>query len=333
MKQKFLIQQVQYKLVIITLFVVTCMKSGLAEAEQVLFEKSILNKGYRYDHQWLNIDKEPQSLSFVLSQKDVNDNYRHFKALRPSLLKMYSLRKLKQQIGKLDPRKGKVKILPSYQDINFEIQGRDQEWVNHTSKELTDVYHKSLKEYLYQEYYVEFSGFTGRSSNPVITYKPDHKRFVEESGPSLVPIITAIKEKLPRASARNVAKFILPWLQNIPYNTMESRTESNGAGFLPPIKVLDRNQGDCDSKVTLMASLLKQMFPRLRIAIIYIPEHALIGMNVSHLQEDYVLDIDGLDYTLAEPVGPGMIKFADISDRSKRYIESGNYRVELLFNR
>ena len=302
-------------------------------AEQVLFEKSAVNGGYRYDHQWLDIDKQSQSLSFVLSKKNVNDNYRHFKALRPSLLKMYSMRKLKQQIGKLDPRKGKVRILPSYQDINFEIIGREQEWVNETSRELNEVYHKALKEYLYQEYYVEFSGFGRQSKNRVLSYKPDHKRFVEESGPSLEPISIAIKNKLPRASARNVAKFILPWLQNIPYNTMESRKESNGAGFLPPIKVLDRNQGDCDSKVTLMAAILKHMFPRLRIAIIYIPEHALIGMNVSHLQEDYVLDIDGLDYTLAEPVGPGMIKFAEISDRSKRYIESGNYRVELFFNR
>lgn len=75
---------------------------------------------------------------------------------------------------------------------------------------------------------------------------------------------------------------------------------------------------------------MKAMFPRLRIALVFIPGHALIGMNVSHLADDEKLEIDGLDYTLSEPVGPGLLPFATISDRSKRYVSSGNYLVELL---
>ena len=308
-----------------------CINS--TQAEQLLFEKTKLTNSYQYHFAWLDLNKTKQALSFRLPQKNVNNDYRHFKALRPSLLKMHSLRKLKQAIGKIDPRQGQVRLLPSYQTIEFEIKGQDSEWVNRTSQELNRLYLESLKEYLYREYYVEFSGFHRRVGGGVVSYKPDHRRFIEESGASLQPVIDAINELMPRASARNVAKFILPWIQNMPYNEMESRTESNGAGFLPPIKVVDLNRGDCDSKVSLMAALLKHMYPRLRIAIIYIPNHALIGFNVSHLQEDYTLDIDGLDYTLAEPVGPDMIKFADISQRSKQYIESGNYQVELLFNR
>ncbi|MDU0114178.1 hypothetical protein RT723_14480 [Psychrosphaera aquimarina] len=79
-----------------------------------------------------------------------------------------------------------------------------------------------------------------------------------------------------------------------------------------------------------MASILKAMYPRLRVAIIYVPEHALIGLNVSHLSTDYKLQIDGLDYTLAEPTGPRMIKFSEISERSKKFIESGMYQTEIF---
>ena len=161
-------------------------------------------------------------------------------------------------------------------------------------------------------------------------YKPDHLRFAKESAEPLKPVLDEIRKKMPRANARGVAVFLLSWLQTIPYDTMESRAESNGAGFVPPLRLIANNKGDCDSKVTLMASIMKAMFPRLKIALIYIPGHALIGMNVSHLTEDEKLEIDGLDYTLAEPVGPGLLPFAQISEQSKRYISSGYYQVELL---
>lgn len=283
---------------------------------------------YQFDYEWIDDKRNTQDFSFTLNAKNVNGDYRHFKALRPSLLHMFQVRKLKQAASQLDPKKGHVSILPRVNRVEFEIRSTDQSWINEQSKELTTLYESSLLEYLHQEYYTEFSGFHQVSNTKI--YKPDHIRFARESKDSLMPIIKAIRAKLPRANARGVAVFLLSWLQNIPYDAMESRAQSNGAGFVPPIRLISNNRGDCDSKVTLMASIMKAMFPRLRIAIIYIPGHALIGMNVSHLEEDEKLEIDGLDYTLAEPVGPALLPFAQISEQSMKYIASGNYQIELL---
>lgn len=297
-------------------------------AKQVDFEKHAQGATTKFQYIWQDHDNKQHEFAFDLKTENVNGDYRHFKALRPSLLHMYSVKKLKQAASKLDPKKGVVKIHSRVNRVEYEIRSREQSWINEQSDKLSKLYESSLLEYLHQEYYTEFPGF--HRANKSKTYKPDHLRFAKESSDSLAPIITAIREKMPRANARRVATFLLSWLQTIPYSTIESRAESNGSGFLPPIRLLANNKGDCDSKVTLMASIMKAMFPRLRIALVYIPGHALIGMNVSHLADDEKLEVNGLDYTLSEPVGPGLLPFATISDNSKRYIDSGNYLVELL---
>lgn len=299
-----------------------------AAAEQLSFKKKLVKDKYLFSYKWKNEKDVQQDLSFVLNAKNVNGDYRHFKALRPSLLHMFQVRKLKQAASQVDPKKGSVTILPRVNRVEFQIRGTDAKWMEQQSLSLEQVYEASLLDYLHQEYYTEFTGFGHVTGTKI--YKPDHIRFAKESVDSLKPIIDAIRAKLPRANARGVAVFLLSWLQSIPYDTMESRAVSNGAGFVPPIRLLSSNKGDCDSKVTLMASIMKAMFPRLRIAIVYVPGHALIGMNVSHLEEDEKLEIDGLDYTLAEPVGPALLPFAQVSEQSLKFIASGNYQIELL---
>lgn len=297
-------------------------------AKQLMFNKEVINDDYKFDYKWVNGSGVEHAFSFALDADTVNNHFRHFKALRPSLLYMHSLRKLQQAAAELDPRKGVVNIYSIANKVEYDIRSSEPNWAIQQSAKLESLYESALAEYLYQEYYTEFTGFyyqpDGRS------YKPDHIRFAKESSQALQPLLDEIRKKMPRATARNIAVFLLSWLQTIPYEAMEPRAQYNGANFAPPLKLLRHNKGDCDSKVTLMATIMKAMFPRLKIALIYLPEHTLIGMNVSHLEEDEKLKLDGLDYTLADPVGPKLLPFAEISEQSKRYISSGNYQVELL---
>lgn len=305
--------------------------SSCVMAEQTLFERQKQGDVYRYQFAWLDNKQQAQSLEFDIPTQIVNNAHRHFKALRPSLLQIYSERKLRQTIAKSDRKKGKIQLVKRHNSIEFKISSSDEDWLNKQTRMLNQVYEESLTSYLKDEYYIEFSGFSSISGDST-SYKPDHVRFAQEDGKLIEPIVAALKKKFPTGSARKIAQYILPWLQSIPYNTMESRADSNGAGFLPPIKVINQNQGDCDSKVTLMASILKKMYPRLRIALVFIPQHALIGLNTSHVKEDEILQVDGFDFVLSEPVGPAQTKFAEISDSSKRYIDSGYYQVEIIGN-
>jgi hypothetical protein len=324
----YMLAIIKYKTLTLTSLLLLTLLSTQAFSQQLLFNKTRVGSSTKFDYKWEDAKSNLHEFNFQLTTKNISSDFRHFKALTPSRLQNYSIKKLKQAVAKLDPRKGSVKIKPTYNGVGFEFKSTSNQWMNEQSTKLKNVYDASLDEYLYDEYYIEFQPIGYKSNTSNKTYKPDHVRFATESSPSLSSIIDKLKEKFPNASPRVVAEFLLSWIQTIPYNTLESRTQSNGAGFSPPLKVIAENKGDCDSKVTLMASILKAMFPRLKLAIIYVPEHALIGLNVSYLSSDYKVKIDELDYTLAEPTGPRLIKFADISERSKRFIESGMYQIE-----
>ena len=309
------------------LLLLLILSSNLA-AEQLSFKKVRTGDQTKFSYKWKDVNSDILEFDFKLATKNVNSDFRHFKALTPSRLQMYSVKKLKQAIAKLDPRKGSVKIQPRYQNVDFEFRSTDRDWMKQQSAALHQVYNSSLKEFLHKEYYIEFQPIGYKADKSHLTYKPDHVRFAKESQQSFRPLIKSLSQKLPGATARTTSIFLLSFFQSIPYSTLESRVESNGAGFSPPIKVLANNRGDCDSKVTLMASIIKAMYPKLQIIIVYIPDHALIGLHVSHLNTDYRLDVEGLHYTLAEPTGPGLIEFAEISERSRRFIDSGIYQVE-----
>lgn len=297
-------------------------------AEQLDFRKFESGTDIEYHYEWKDINDDVQTLSFKLDKKEVGNNYRHFKALRPSLLHMYSLRELKKAVAKLDRRQGSVELLPRVEQIEFSLKSKNKDWLKQTSQTLEKVYAESLSSYLKKEHYIEFDDFSPLSKS--ITFKPDHVRFILENTTAAQPIVDALKAKLPNATPRQMATFMLSWIQTIPYDEIEDRSTSNGAGFVPPIHLLNQNKGDCDSKVTLMAHLMKMIYPNLRMAIVFLPKHALLGMNISYLQDDETIDIDGYSYALIEPVGPALIEFASAAESSMRHIKSGMYKTELI---
>ncbi|MDO6719329.1 hypothetical protein Q4575_07960 [Psychrosphaera sp. 1_MG-2023] len=299
-------------------------------AEQLDFRKTESKSHYNYRYEWLDVNGEKQQLSFSIARTVSNNKFRHFKALSPTRMTKYVKRSLLMAINTLNPRHGKVDLIPQANGVSYSVSGPEQQWVDDTIQMLNERSNESISEFLEKEYYIRFSPFGYTDDKNSISYKPDHKRFISESGDSLKPIIDQLHKKFPNARPKVVATFLLSWVQSIPYDTIESRAINNGAGFLPPLRLIDSNRGDCDSKVTLMASILGQMFSNLRMAIVYVPQHALIGINTPHVKDDYKIDVDGLDYILSEPVGPAIIKWAEISDTSKRYIESDNYKIEIL---
>lgn len=69
-------------------------------------------------------------------------------------------------------------------------------------------------------------------------------------------------EKLPINSGTcTYVNLVLSWVQSIPYNKLEERLNSNGAGYLPPLSVVVNNQGDCDSKAVLMTNPVRPLLP------------------------------------------------------------------------
>ncbi|MDU0114179.1 hypothetical protein RT723_14485 [Psychrosphaera aquimarina] len=166
-------------------------------SEQLYFNKTQVGDKTKFEYKWQNSNVRPYYLDFELNTKAINSDFRHFKSLTPSRLQMYSVKKLKQAASQLDPRKGSVKIKPSYQGVEFEFKSTSREWMEQQSVTLKNVYDSSLKDYLHQEYYIEFQPIGYRGNSSTLSYKPDHVRFAKESADSLAPMIKKLKKYFP----------------------------------------------------------------------------------------------------------------------------------------
>jgi len=68
--------------------------------------------------------------------------------------------------------------------------------------------------------------------------------------------------------------------------------------------------------------------PRIGMVIVYIDQHALLGINSSPRGDDLSIMVDGTPYLLAEPTGPALYNLGEVADFSKRAVLAGLYSTD-----
>ncbi len=324
MKKRLPIQShlfIALKMIMLTAFlVVACFK---ANAEQVKFSKTLTNGIYHFQYQWNDQFDQLQEIGFTFSRADIFDRFRSFGVYQPKLANEYVGNSLRKHYRK-NPMPG-VNIAFSKENGNYQvnIKSLKQNLIDNAAADITKQELIFNKKYLELKYYNEFT-----TPGQISAIKPDHARIANESVQDFKSIKPIIMEKASIKNIRKVTNYVLGFVQSIPYSTLESRITSSGAGFVPPLKLLWENKGDCDSKVTLTASLLRALMPRIRMALVYIDNHAMIGIEAEPKSEDIVIKHKGISYILAEPTGPAMFALGTIAPESEQAITTGHYSLE-----
>lgn len=149
-------------------------------------------------------------------------------------------------------------------------------------------------------------------------YRPDYRMIAQTSARDLKPLADAWAAQFQSPTDPGAIDALLGFFQSIPYDTLQSRLTSNGAGFAFPVALLARNRGDCDTKSVAFAATLHAAAPTLGIAMVLIPGHALIGLRVPPRRADRTITLAGATYVLAEPVGPRLTRLGEIAESSRR---------------
>ena len=180
---------------------------------------------------------------------------------------------------------------------------------------------------LKERYLIESRDAMGRPG-----LKPDHVRIIEESGSELGSVAEALLTAAggEQTEPRTLLAWLLTFVQDIPYNALQSEDGSRGTGYLLPRQVLMQNRGDCDSKVALLATLFQYLHPEIAQRLIFVPNHALLAVALPAQPGDEQLTIEGQGYLLLEPTGPAELPLGQIADSSRLPIRSGNYVSEAL---
>lgn len=263
------------------------------------------------------LDGQQQTLQFDISKEVLSGHFRNFRRFEPRLIEAQLWRDFKEHTSAypaVQLRQG-----PPGQRLQFTLQGKDNQLVTRLRQELQQLSVTRLQYYLEQEFYYQQK----LPSGPQVII-PDHLRIMQQSLSDIAPVATAIKQQLPNASTRDYIAFISSWLQQIPYSSLEDR--SNGAGFSPPLKLLRENRGDCDSKAVVLAALIRLLSPDTKIVILYLPKHAMLGIEVPQeqlQQADETVTLQGTRYLLADATGPANLKPGEIAPHYRIYTRNG----------
>lgn len=263
-----------------------------------------------------------ERLQFSLSNLTVAEHFRQFRRYQPTYIQQYIWRDLQQHAASYPGIK--LQRLNALSALRYQIKGQDPELIKQLSNELTALATEREAHYLAQMYYTQFRFAYGQPS--II---PDHVRIVLDSLTDLAPVASAIKQQQPDLTPRQMLAYISNWLQQIPYQDLTDRQHSSGSSFNVPLKLLAENRGDCDSKAVLLAALIKIMFPKIKLAFIYPPNHALLAVAIKPKDEDETALIAGQLYVLVDATGPAQLQVGKISSEYKTYIQNGpsDYRV------
>ncbi|KMT66174.1 hypothetical protein XM47_05250 [Catenovulum maritimum] len=296
-----------------------------SNAKQLQFEMT-KQKGYsQFFYNWLDHQEKQQTLNFNVEHEYLFELFRTMKTYRPKVAKRNVYIALKRTAAKLKTRQTKIIVNKNTANVSFQVLSDNNEERQTAINELLKQQALAQEKYLTDNYYNHYTDSTG-----VLFVKPDHVRIASESTPIVQSLIKNAQKNFGSLATRDVVNYFLGWIQTIPYSTLENRLTSQGSGFVPPNKLILENQGDCDSKSTLFASVMRALYPHMGIIIIYLPEHALVGLQIPYTQADKYLEIEGNFYVLMEPTGPAVLQAASIAAENERFIEDKNYKVEYV---
>lgn len=297
---------------------------GSAQGEQLAFSKQNTERQFTFNYVWQDQSGQKRDLTLTLPKSEIN-RHQH-KRFMPALAQRYVYVELHKAARKIDPRDAHVSIKSLGQDTQVKITSRSSKMLHKWQQQMQKSKEHAFERYLQENYYAHFQTYLGQQA-----IKPDHLRYIEENRAALLPLAQAMYEKVPVDSdVRAYLNLLLSWSQSIPYNTLENRLESNGAGYAPPLTVIATNRGDCDSKSVLIATLLRALLPDVDLIMLYLPNHALLGINLPLRGNELAYNIGGKDYQLMEPTGPALMALGDIAASSQRAINNGMYTYEKI---
>lgn len=304
-------------------FILVVVWSVTAQAEQLHFSKIKQTDGYQFNYQWRDHQNSPQSISFLLSKEVLFDRFRNFRAYKAEFAEKAIFQAIKKE-WKKSPIEGiQIKFPQSKSEKNIKISGHNQDNVNKAYQKLAQLEQQCTNNYLAENFYQKFT-----THDQITAIKPNHVKIANASVVDLRIIKPLILEKVSIKNIRKVTDYVLSFVQSIPYSTLESRVTSSGAGFNTPLKVIWENQGDCDSKVTLTAAMLRGLMPRIAMILVFVDQHAFIGIAIPPEVGEITIVENDVTYVLAEPTGPALISLGHLSASSEQAIYNGHYITE-----
>jgi hypothetical protein len=312
-------------LLMIALLGICLLLPSLALAKQITFKHVATPKQHSFAYAWRMQDAS-FTLNFTLSAK----TFTAMPNTRPAFSNDVMQREIEVALLKyaktLDPRRGRVEIKRRGKVIEYGVSSPSESTNQDIMQMLKSISAEAKQQYLSDHFYTYYSSPLGVSA-----VKHDHAKYAKMSADSLTPVVAAIKGmQINVNDPREFIQIALNWMQSIPYDTLENRVTSNGAGYVSPKDLLVQNQGDCDSKATFLAALIRAYSSSVQQKMVLLPQHALLAIAIRPDANEKTVSQDGIEYVLLEAAGPGYFDIGKVADSTWMDIINRQYSLDRM---
>lgn len=261
-----------------------------------------------------------QSLQFSLSADDITRGSAEFQPWNDQIARNNAILAVQQTARRMEQPNLKATVIPVADGMDIRVSGYglsgNSPQVQQLEQTLHTTYTTTIQTFASRNLYRATQ--TGPHNTSI---QPDHPAIAIRYTAAMGPVARAIAEQVPGAteSPRAFINAALNWLQTIPYDTLLDRATSNGAGFQTPYGLIQGNRGDCDTKATALAAIMRAAYPSLPLVMIYVPDHAFLGIGLPKTDADYALNTQYGIYVLADATGPALspLGYIDPATQSK----------------
>lgn len=280
-----------------------------------------------FGYQWQDSAGKTRTLNVSLAAADIQLGETEFSAWDSAAANRDANSQVAQRAAQLSTPQLQYTVRPLGNGYSLASTGTrqalaraDAETVRQT---LHQTYMQSVRQYASRHYY------KAEEQGAELVIQPDHVRLATRYAPAMAPVGRALRAQVAGQGAdlRTYTNAALNWLQSIPYDTLLNRSSSNGAGYQTPYGMMVENRGDCDTKTTALAAILRSQYPTLPLAIVYIPKHAFLAIGTAQGPRDFALQTAGGTYVLADPTGPALAQLGDIDPQTQAELRAQNTTV------
>jgi hypothetical protein len=295
-----------------------------AWGQQTGFRSQDVGNARLFDYAWSAPDGTHQ-MRFALNLDDIRQAEAEFQPFDNTAAQTVAFKAVQTEArglpAKLNLGNASIDVSRNMGGYDVRAKGVDAPGMEKIATDLRTARNQAMDDYVTSKFYSKIDD---------IHIMPDHKRIAKRYVGAMAPLATALQNSFTARSndPRDLINYTMHFWQSIPYDELENRYTSNGAGFETPYGILAGNKGDCDSKSVALAATLRAMYPSLRLTMVYVPDHAFVGIGLPQGPHDYALKLGDGVYVLADPTGPSFMNLGQVADHALHALNSGQFSYQ-----
>jgi hypothetical protein len=284
---------------------------GSAEAQQIDFKRTSRSGDEQLSYRWRDAGRHEYSTAFTLTKAEIAQSEASFRDFSLDAMWRSLEADLRDETEKFGEG-ARILLSRTRGGLTWRIEAPDQPTADALMAETKARLARSENDYLAlhlrrrvdgRRIIVDFAAATAALQEPMA---------------ALARALGATPHVADSDRAR--IALALAFFQEVPYAVLEDK-ERRGGDFLPAPALLAQNRGDCDSKAVALAAVLRTYVPGRKLAVITMPEHAILAVDMPAEPGDWTIRASGRQYVALEASGPALAAIGQVGPLTAKYLK------------